>query len=81
MNYEAEIRHYIATELLPDERGAGLTGDQPLITSGLVDSMGLLKILGFIQQKFGTDLMATGSPADFDSVDALAAAVRRMRHD
>lgn len=79
MNYEAEIKHFIATELLPDERGAALTDDQALITSGLVDSMGLLQILGFVQQKFGADLMATGSPMDFDSVGALAAAVRRGR--
>jgi hypothetical protein len=40
-----------------------------------------LQILGFVQQKFGVDLMATGSPMDFDSVGALAAAVRRGRNE
>ncbi|MFH2054309.1 MAG: acyl carrier protein [bacterium] len=80
MNHEAEIRQFIATELLQDERGASLTEDQALITSGLVDSMGLLKILAFVQQKFGVDLMAVGSPMDFDSVAALAAAIRRVKN-
>ena len=39
--------------------------------------MGLLQILGFVQQRFGIDLMAVGNPEDFDSVKALAKAVRR----
>lgn len=77
--YEAEIKQFIESELLADDRGIDLAGDRPLITSGLIDSMGLLQILGYIQQKFGVDLMATGSPMDFDSVGALSAAVRRVR--
>jgi acyl carrier protein len=81
MKYEAEIKQFIETELLSDDRSIDLAADQALITSGLVDSMGLLQILGFVQQKFGVDLMAVGSPMDFDSVGALAAAVRRTRNE
>jgi len=77
--YEAEIKQFIESEVLADDRSLDLALDRPLITSGLVDSMGLLQILGFIQQKTGVDLMATGSPMDFDTVGALAAAVRRSR--
>lgn len=77
--YEAEIKQFIESEILADDRSIDLAMDRPLITSGLVDSMGLLQILGFIQQKTGVDLMSTGSPMDFDSVGALAAAVRRTR--
>lgn len=81
LKYEAEIKLFIETELLADDRSIDLAMDRALITSGLVDSMGLLQILGFIQQKFGVDLMAVGSPPDFDSVSALAAAVRRTRNE
>jgi acyl carrier protein len=81
MDYETQIRQFILSEILADEHRVELTDVQPLITSGLVDSLGLLQILGFIQQKFGADLMATGSPTDFDSVGGLAAAVRRARNE
>jgi acyl carrier protein len=81
LKYEAEIKQFIESELLAGQGPTSLTVDQPLITTGLVDSMGLLQILGFIQQKLGVDLMVSGTPPDFDSVGALAAAVRRSRNE
>lgn len=81
MNIEADIKQFIKSELLSDEHSAKLTDEDALISSGLVDSMGLLQILGFIQQQFGVDLMAVGTPQDFDTVAALAAAVRRIKGD
>jgi len=53
--------------------------DEPLIRSGRLDSMGLLQVLGFIEQRYGVRLTETGSPEDFETVAALAAAVRRAR--
>lgn len=79
MNIEADIRQFIVSELLADEKSSGLAEDDPLVSSGRVDSMGLLQILGFIQQRFGVDLMAVGTPRDFDSIAALSAAVRRNK--
>lgn len=76
MNVEGDIRQYISKELLGGET-ATLADDEPLISSGRVDSMGLIQILSFVRERFGVDLMAVGTPHDFDSVAALAAAVRR----
>lgn len=81
MNYETDIKQFIKSELLPDDQSSELADDDPLISSGRVDSMGLLQILGFIQQRFAVDLMSVGNPQDFDSVAALAAAVRRNKGD
>ena len=81
MNIEQDIRKYITSELLREQSTASLADDDALISSGRVDSMGLLQILGFVQQRFGVDLMAVGSPQDFDSVAALAAAVRRNQRE
>ena len=77
MSIEQDIKGYITSELLRESGSAGLGENDPLISSGRVDSMGLLQILGFIQDRFGIDLMAVGNPQDFDTVGALAAAVRR----
>lgn len=79
MNYEAEIKQHIVTQVLADDPAGDVAVDEPLISSGRVDSLGLVQILMFIQQKFGVDLMTVGTPQDFDSVAALAAAVRRHK--
>ncbi len=79
MNIEADIKQYITTELLPGERASNIGEDDALVSTGRVDSMGLLQILSFIQQRFGVDLMSVGSPHDFDTIAALAAAVRRHK--
>ena len=79
MNIEADLRQFIASELLTAERAPQLADDSALVSSGWVDSMGLLQILGFIQQRFNVDLMSVGNPRDFDSIAALAAAVRRSK--
>jgi acyl carrier protein len=81
MNIEEQIKRFITSEILSEDQSAGLGDDDALISSGRVDSMGLLQILGYVQQQFGVDLMAVGGPMDFDSVSALAAAVRRNQGD
>jgi acyl carrier protein len=79
MTIEDEIKQYIKSEFLAGRTAGELSDQDALISSGRVDSMGLLQILGFIQQRWGVDLMAVGSPNDFDTVQALAGAVRRSR--
>jgi len=79
MTYESEIRQHITEVILAEATVTNLADETPLISSGLVDSLGLVHLLMFIQQKFGVDLMTFGTPQDFDSVDALAAAVRRQK--
>lgn len=82
MNIEDEIKQYITAELFRGQRAADLSDDDKLVSSGRVDSMALLQILSFVQQRFGVDLMSVGDPHDFDSVKGLAAAVRRnSRHE
>jgi acyl carrier protein len=79
MSIESDIKQFIESELLSDDQSSQLADDEPLISSGRIDSMGLLQVLGFIQQRFGVDLMSVGNPQDFDTVSALAAAVRRNK--
>jgi acyl carrier protein len=79
MSIETDLQEFIAAEVLGDGVAECVTLDEPLIRSGRVDSMGLLQIFGFIQQRYGVDLSSTGGPSDFETVTSLAAAVRRSR--
>jgi len=78
MSIESELQQFIAAEVVADG-DSGVEIDEPLIRSGRVDSMGLLQVLGYIEEHYGVYLTETGSPTDFETVAALAAAIRRSR--
>jgi acyl carrier protein len=79
MSIETDLQEFIAAEVVADAAAEGVRLDEPLIRSGRIDSMGLLQILGFIQQHYSVDLASTGGPSDFETVTSLAAAIRRSR--
>ena len=53
---KARIKEFIMTEVNPDLHLERIEDDEPLIESGIVDSLGVLKILGFLDEAFGIDL-------------------------
>jgi len=57
-----------------------LRDDTPLRTSGLVDSMGMLRIVSFLEKKFGIEVGAYEASIDnFDRIDDIAAFVERKQ--
>ena len=71
-----KIRQFIATELLTDGRGSDLTYSVPLIDSGIIDSLGIMSLIGYLEENFkiqvaGDDLV----PENFASIDMINAFV------
>ena len=54
--FKAKIKEFIMTEVNPDRNLEGLSDDEPLIESGIIDSLGILKIMAFLDEEFGIDL-------------------------
>jgi acyl carrier protein len=52
----AKIKEFIITEVNPELGLTSLDDDEPLIESGIVDSLGVLKIMSFLDEAFGVDL-------------------------
>lgn len=52
----ARIKEFIISEVNPDLQLTQLDDDEPLIDSGIVDSLGMLKIMSFLDEVFGVDL-------------------------
>ena len=50
------IKEFIMTEVNPELQLTALADDEPLIESGIVDSLGVLKIMSFLDETFGIDL-------------------------
>jgi acyl carrier protein len=71
---EAVINDYISREIVQDPALLPLGNETPLLETGILDSLGLLRLVVFIQERFGIvvdDLdMAT---EHFASVDTICA--------
>jgi acyl carrier protein len=73
-----ELRTYIASAFLPDESPESLKDDTPLRTSGVMDSMGLLRLVGFVESQYGIELKAYDTSIEnFDTIDAIADLIER----
>jgi acyl carrier protein len=73
MTIEQEIKDYIARNLLFSENGFPYADDASFLEERIVDSMGVMELVAFVEEKFGVkvdDLDVT--PENFDSVSRLA---------
>lgn len=74
---EEVINDYISRELVQDPSLLPLKNTTPLLETGILDSLGLLRLVIFIQERFGivvddVDLV----PEHFGSVDEISGYVR-----
>jgi acyl carrier protein len=73
------IRSFII-RTFPLARGRRLEVDAPLLTSGIVDSLGVLTIVEFVQRHFAVELLDDDLTADnFGSIGRLASLIASRR--
>jgi len=66
----AEIRTFVAS-WFRDGREDGLLADTPLVTSGIVDSAGVLEVVEFLEQRYG--IAITDADVSLQNCNTLAA--------
>jgi acyl carrier protein len=77
---EQTIRDYVLREFLPGEPPDQLTASTPLMTSGLVDSIRLLRFITFLEDTFGVRIEAhEADPDRMNTVALIAELVREKR--
>lgn len=77
--YEGPIRDFVVAELL-DGAGDDLTSQTPLLEWGILDSFSIPRLVAFLDERFGVQVPDDElSPADFASIEAIAAVVARVR--
>jgi acyl carrier protein len=67
---KANVKEYILGTFLPGESPDALTESTPLITGGILDSIATLKLVSFLEQRFGIALEA--HEVDAEHLDTLA---------
>ena len=79
-NIEQPIRDFIATRLLYSNEGFTHADDASLLKEGIIDSLGVVELVEFLQAHFQVKVEQQDvRPDNFDSVAKMAAFVRRKR--
>ena len=74
------VKEFILREFLPGEDPANLTDSLELIRSGILDSLATLKLVSFLEERFGIQLAAhEANPANLSSLADIVALVQRKQ--
>lgn len=74
---ESKINDYISRELINKQELLPLSNDTPLLESGILDSLALLRLLVFLEEEYHIQVDDFDFiPDHFNSVDAICAYIR-----
>ncbi|NUO83040.1 acyl carrier protein [candidate division KSB1 bacterium] len=77
---KATVKDYILREFLPGENPAALTDATPLISGGILDSLSTLKLVTFLEEKFGIQIEAHEADVEhLDTITNIAALVHAKK--
>ncbi|REE99947.1 phosphopantetheine-binding protein [Thermomonospora umbrina] len=78
MKHENLIKSFLIREFMPDVEASELAADYDLLANGVVDSLGLLKLIAWIETEFDLTVDDAGlDPDNFRTVAAIDAFVAR----
>jgi acyl carrier protein len=61
---ENAVREYILAEFLQGDNGDDLTDSTPLVTGGILNSLGTLKLVMFLEERYKIELQSHETDAD-----------------
>jgi acyl carrier protein len=70
------VKEYILKEFLPGEKPEALTDATPLISGKVLDSLATLKLVAFLEERFGMRIEAFEADIEhLDTIDKIAGLV------
>lgn len=80
MNTKELVKNYILTELVKDKKQGNISDKDSLIESGIVDSLGIMKLIGFLEDKMSVQITDDELvPENFGSIEAIATLVDKKQ--
>lgn len=77
---EQSLIEFVAREILRGVSPAKIKADQPLIDGGIIDSLGLQQLVGFLESEFELELDDDHlTPENFATIGTLARLVDSVR--
>ena len=76
MDHATVIRNFVLTEFLPGADPQELNDADDLLATGVMDSLGVLKLIAWVEHRFEVTVSDNAlDPDNFRSVDAVSAFV------
>jgi len=76
--HDRNVIRLAAREVVCSMVGAEVADDEPLISSGSIDSLSILKLIGALEQKLGVSIAAANlQPDDFETIEWIVDTVER----
>lgn len=77
---QAIVKQFILDEFLPGEDPANLTDSVQLIRGGILHSLATLRLVSFLEERFGIELEAhEANPDNLDTLADIVALVKRKQ--
>jgi len=77
-DYVLELRQFVVDNFLFGKQDAPLANSDSLLEQGIIDSTGVLELVGFLEQKYGITVQDEELvPENLDSIDRLVRFVSR----
>lgn len=74
------IKSFVITEFLPGTAAVELAADHDLLNDGVIDSLGVLKLIAWVEDRFELAIGdADLDPDNFRSVEAIDAFITQSR--
>ena len=80
MSVTQDLERFIIQDIMVGGKDVSLSPDESLIESGIVDSLGILRLVAFIEENFSVvvdDIDVV--PENFDTINAMNSLVERKR--
>lgn len=75
---EQDLRQFLSENFILDDDGASLERDESLTETGVLDSMGVLELIMFIEERFGITVPDEDTlPENLDSVGRIVNYIER----
>lgn len=80
MGIAAEVEEFIVANIAAGRGIQTLAHDSDLLTEGVIDSMGIMELISFLEGKYGVKVDDDDIDAEnFRSIDSIVAFVERKR--
>jgi acyl carrier protein len=80
MDIEKTIKEFIISEIMHEKRISSLKNDEPLLEKGIIDSVGLLHLLTFIEERFNVQIPDEEViPENFETLNKIASFIKKKQ--
>lgn len=80
MNVSQALEDFIIQDIMVGDGNVSLSADESLIESGIIDSLGILRLVAFIEENFSVVLDDIDVvPENFETINAMISLVQSKR--